>query len=108
MHLNKYLLTECLNYTLDIVDGAFDRLSRITNNVDTKLQSKDEAKVGLISAGSSFGQLCQKGLTALVNLDCQENGDNQPNAIISKVHQLQFGARLDRRKLTYDGLYCRI
>ncbi|CAO3601300.1 unnamed protein product [Absidia cylindrospora] len=46
--LSKEQLAECMNLNLDMNDGVCMKLARIINNVESNLQSKDDAEFDLL------------------------------------------------------------
>ncbi|KAG0741367.1 hypothetical protein G6F57_001028 [Rhizopus arrhizus] len=55
--LNKKLLSEIMDFNLDMADDACMKLARITNNVESNMQSKDDAELDLLVLGKSLNSL---------------------------------------------------
>ncbi|CEG78138.1 hypothetical protein RMATCC62417_12787 [Rhizopus microsporus] len=49
--LNKELLSEIMDFNLDMTDDACMKLARIINNVESNIQSKDDAELDLLMLG---------------------------------------------------------
>ncbi|KAI8344413.1 hypothetical protein BC941DRAFT_9645 [Chlamydoabsidia padenii] len=65
--LNKELLAECMDLNLDMTDRVFMKLSRIVNNVESNIQSKDDAEFDLLVLGKDLDPLQRslvRGITA--------------------------------------------
>ncbi|KAG1135622.1 hypothetical protein G6F37_012622 [Rhizopus arrhizus] len=55
--LNKKLLSEIMDFNLDMADDARMKLARIINNVESNMQSKDDAELDLLMLGKSLNSL---------------------------------------------------
>ncbi|CAO3658616.1 unnamed protein product [Rhizopus stolonifer] len=55
--LNKELLSEIMDFNLDMTDDACMKLSRIINNVELNIQSKDDAEFDLLMLGKNLNSL---------------------------------------------------
>ncbi|KAG0175575.1 hypothetical protein DFQ30_005271 [Apophysomyces sp. BC1015] len=65
--LTKELLAECMDLNQDMTDHACMKLSRIINNVESNIQSKDDAEFDLLVLGkdlNSLGRSLVRGITA--------------------------------------------
>ncbi|KAF7720504.1 hypothetical protein EC973_007968 [Apophysomyces ossiformis] len=52
--LNKELLSEIMDFNLDMTDDACMKLARIINNVESNMQSKDDAELDLLMLGEEL------------------------------------------------------
>ena len=52
--LTKELLSEIMDFNLDMADDACMKLARIINNVESNMQSKDDAELDLLMLGKSL------------------------------------------------------
>lgn len=63
--LTKELLSEIMDFNLDMADDACMKLARIINNVESNMQSKDDAELDLLMLGknlNSFGRSLVRGI----------------------------------------------
>ncbi|CEP07437.1 hypothetical protein [Parasitella parasitica] len=69
-NLNKDLLTECMDFKVDISDDACMKLARIIDNADSKQLAKDDAEIELLMLGKSLcplGSSLVRGISAAMH-----------------------------------------
>ena len=67
LELNKEMLVKCMNFKQDMCDDVCMKPTRFMNNMDSKLQSKDDIEIDLLMLGRNlnpFQRSLLRGITA--------------------------------------------